>query len=245
MNQLILMQVYTNLEYGDSSIESARAYINLSKYYLNRKANYLPQAYFHAQTAREILERLKIKPNDDELTENLVAYDIYLILIKCVIHSKQVKIKSKNILSIEKLNIENDLKLLESYLGKLEHLMKTKSYEKMYMDYLFTKFDKILLFSKKFDQSIYKLIDDIFVYIEKYFTNDTVKRQIDLYLRSGSYLINYDQTIQEGLKYYRKGVDLANEQEKKQSSIAHKHQLANAILQRSIARVRTGQLTGK
>jgi hypothetical protein len=75
------MQVYITLEYGDISIENARAYLNLSKYYLNQKINFLPQAKFHALNARDILDCLNIKPNDNNLTENLLAYEIYLILI--------------------------------------------------------------------------------------------------------------------------------------------------------------------
>ncbi|CAF2905353.1 unnamed protein product [Rotaria sp. Silwood2] len=156
LNQLVLMQVYTNLEYGDNSIENARAYVNLNK---------------------------------------------------------------------------------------LKHLMKPMAYEQIHMEYLFVKFDKILFDSKEFDESIYELIDQLVIYIEKFFSNDQIKRTIDLYLRSGSYLIKYDENIQDGLKYYRKAIELANEQEKTKSSIKHKHQLANAILQRSIAKVRTDRLT--
>ncbi|CAF4797736.1 unnamed protein product, partial [Rotaria sp. Silwood2] len=121
--------------------------------------------------------------------------------------------------------------------------MKPMAYEQIHMEYLFVKFDKILFDSKEFDESIYELIDQLVIYIEKFFSNDQIKRTIDLYLRSGSYLIKYDENIQDGLKYYRKAIELANEQEKTKSSIKHKHQLANAILQRSIAKVRTDRLT--
>ncbi|CAF4136363.1 unnamed protein product [Rotaria sp. Silwood2] len=249
LNQLVLMQVYTNLEYGDNSIENARAYVNLSKFYLNRKSNFLPQAKFHALNARQILEYLNIKPNDDNILQNLLAYDIYLTLTKCSINAKQyllqreLKIKNKHILSIDKVHINHDFNLIKKYLDKLKHLMKPMAYEQIHMEYLFVKFDKILFDSKEFDESIYELIDQLVIYIEKFFSNDQIKRTIDLYLRSGSYLIKYDENIQDGLKYYRKAIELANEQEKTKSSIKHKHQLANAILQRSIAKVRTDRLT--
>ncbi|CAF3330344.1 unnamed protein product [Rotaria sp. Silwood2] len=242
LNQLVLMQVYTNLEYGDNSIENARAYVNLSKFYLNRKSNFLPQAKFHALNARQILEYLNIKPNDDNILQNLLAYDIYLTLTKCSINAKQyllqreLKIKNKHILSIDKVHINHDFNLIKKYLDKLKHLMKPMAYEQIHMEYLFVKFDKILFDSKEFDESIYELIDQLVIYIEKFFSNDQIKRTIDLYLRSGSYLIKYDENIQDGLKYYRKAIELANEQEKTKSSIKHKHQLANAILQRSIAK---------
>ncbi|CAF1259783.1 unnamed protein product [Rotaria sp. Silwood1] len=249
LNQLVLMQVYTSLEYGDNSIENARAYINLSKFYLNRKSNFLPQAKFHILNARQILEYLNIKPNDDNLIQNLLAYDIYLILIKCSINAKQylvqreTKIKNKHILSIDKVHIDHDLNLIKKYLEKLKHLMKLIDYEHKHMEYLFVKLDKILIDTKEFDESIYELIDQLIIYIEKFFSNDQIKRKIDLYLYSGSYLINYNEHIQNGLKYYRQAVELANEQEKTKSSIKHKHQLANTILQRCIAKVRTDRLT--
>ena len=54
------MQVYTSLDYGDNSIQNARAYINLSKFYLNRKSSLLPQAKFHALNALQILKHLNI-----------------------------------------------------------------------------------------------------------------------------------------------------------------------------------------
>ncbi|CAF1161053.1 unnamed protein product [Rotaria sordida] len=249
LNQLVLMQVYTNLEYGENSIENARAYINLSKYYLNQKLNFLPQAKFHALNARQIFEYLNIKPNNDNLIENLLAYDIYLILIKCSINAKQyslqreLKIKNKHILSMDKVHIDHDFNLIQKFLEKLKHLMKPIDYEQKHMEYLFVKFNKILIDSKEFDESIYELIDQIIIYIEKFFSNDQIKRKIDLYLHSGSYLINYDENIQNGLKYYRQAVELANEQEKFISSIKHKYQLANVILQRNIAKVRTNRLT--
>jgi hypothetical protein len=239
------MQVYTNLEYGDISIENAQAYLNLSKFYFNRKINFLPQAKFHALSAREILEHLNRKPNDDNLKENFLAYEIYLILIQCSLNAKQreTKTKNKHILSIDTSHINHDLKLIKKYLDKLKHLMNTIDYEKIYIEYLLIKFDTIVMNLKEFNNSIHEIIDEILNYIEKYYLNDQIKRKIDLYLRCGLYFINYTETIQDGLMYYRKAVELADEQEKMKSSNDHKHQLANAILQRSIAKVRTDHLT--
>ncbi|CAF4467519.1 unnamed protein product, partial [Adineta steineri] len=68
------MQLYTSLEYGEISIENARAYLNLSKFYFNHK-NLLPQAKTHILNARQILEHLNIKPIDDHLNQNLFAFE--------------------------------------------------------------------------------------------------------------------------------------------------------------------------
>ena len=95
---MFLCKSILSLEYGDISIENARAYLNLSKFYLNRKINFLPQANLHALNAREILEQLNIKPNDNNhLKENLLAYEIYFILIKCSLNAKQyLSTRNKN-----------------------------------------------------------------------------------------------------------------------------------------------------
>jgi len=234
------MQLYTSLEYGDISLENARAYLNLSKFYFNRKLKFLPQANLHALNAREILEHLNIKPNDNNLKENLLAYEIYFILIQCSLNAKQQEIKTKNkhILSINKTNIDNDIKLIRKYLEKLKNLITTNKYEKMYIDYLFIKFDTIVINLKEFNKTIYEIIDEIINYL-----NDEIKSKIDFYLRCGLYLINFNETIQDGLIYYRKAVELADEQEKTKPSTEHKYQLANAILQRNIAKIRTKHLT--
>jgi len=244
------MQVYTNLEYGDNSIENARAYLNLSRFYLNKRINFLPQVKLHALYARQILEELNIKPNDDDLIENLLGYDIYFILIKSSLNAKEyclqreMKTKNKHILSIDKTHIDHDIKLLEKYLEKLNNLMDKNDYDQIYMKYLFIKFDTIVIHLKEFNKSIYELIEQIIDYIEKYFFNDQIKRKIEFYLRCGLYLISFDEKIQDGLRYYRKAVELADEEEKSKSSNAHKHQLAMAILQQSIAKVRTDRLAG-
>jgi hypothetical protein len=223
------MQVYVNLEYGDISIENARAYLNLSKYYFHRKNQFLPPAKFHALHARDILERLKIQPRDDQLQENILGYEIYKILLQCSLNAKQREIKTKNkhILAIDKSHIDHDLKLMNRYLEKLKY---TNEYEKLYKEYLLIKFDVIVMNLKVFNNSIYELIEQI-------------EPTIDLYLRCGLYLMNFKETIQESLVYYRKAIELAEEEERRLSSNESKHQLANAILQRSIAKVRTDHLT--
>jgi hypothetical protein len=223
------MQVYINLQYGDTSIENARTYLNLSKYYFHRKNQFLPQAKFHALHARDILERLKIQPNDDHHQENMLAYEIYKILLQCSLNAKQREIKTKNkhILSIDKSHMDHDLKIMNRYLEKLKH---RNDYERLYKEYLMIKFDVIVINLKVFNNSIYELIDQI-------------EPTIDIYLRCGYYLMNFKETIQECLIYYRKAVELAEEEERKISSNQSKHQLANAILQRSIAKVRADRLT--
>lgn len=236
------MQVYISLEYGDISIENARAYLKLSKFYLQHKKNHLSQAKIHALNAREILECLNIKPNDKNFQENILAYEIYFILIQCSLNAKhrEMKTKNKHILSIDKTHIDHDFKLLKKYLEKLEFFMKLNEFEKIYNEYLYIYFDFILMNIKEFNNSIYDIINQI----EKTYSNHQIKEKIDLYLRSGLYLINFNhEHIQNGLMYYRKAIELAEEEEKLKPSNEHKYQLAHTILQRCIAKVRTNRLT--
>ena len=223
------MQVYVNLQYGDTSLENARAYFNLSQYYFHRKTHYLPQAKFHALHARDILERLKIQPTENQPVENLLAYEIYKILLQCSLNAQQREAKSKNkhILAIDKSHIEHDLKLMNRYLGKLKEI---DDYERLHKEYLLIKFDVIVMNTKVFNKSIYELIDQI-------------EPTVNSYVRCGSYLLNFKETIEESLVYYRKGVELAEEEERRAPSKESKHQLANAILQRSVAKVKAHRLT--
>ncbi|CAF1419941.1 unnamed protein product [Adineta steineri] len=245
LNQVVLAQIYTNLEYGDISVENARAYLNLSEFYFNRNKIFLPQAKFHALNARQILEQLKIKPSNDNLIENLLAYDIYLMLIKCSLNAKREMktTKNKHILSIDKTHINHDIKLLELYLEKLKESTNKNDYDQMNMKYLFLKYDTIVNNTKEFVKSIEIIIEQIIDYIEKYFTHDQIKRKIDLYLRCGLYFINYEDKIQDGLRYYKKAIELAEQVEKTQPSNAHKYQLAKTILERNIAKLRVDHLT--
>lgn len=223
------MQVYVNLEYGDISIENARAYLNLSKYYFQEKLRFLPQAKFHALHARDILDQLKIQPTDYHLEENLLAYEIYKLLLQCSLNAKQreSKTKNKHILSIDKSYLNHDLKVLNRYLEKMKDY---KYFNKLYREYLILKFEVIVLRSNDFNDSIFTLMEEI-------------PPSIDFNLRCGCYLINFKEQITEGLMYYRKAIELAEEELKRTSSIECQHQLANAILQRCIAKVRVERLT--
>lgn len=246
------MQVYKSLEYGENSVENAQAYVSLSKYYLNRSALYLPQAKSHALTARKILEKLAIKPNDHNLEENLLAYDIYFILLQCSLKAKKClldrnsKLKTKNISVMDTTHIEHDFSLMEKYLNKLKNLMKPNKYEKLYIEYLWIKFDKIIIDSVEFDESIYELVDEIIISIDKHKSNDQIKHKIDLYLRAGSYLMKFnDDIIQLAIQYYRKAYELANEEHRKDPSTKNKNQCANTILQFCIAKLKSDRFTGK
>ena len=223
------MQVYINLEHGDISSENARAYLNIGKYYFHRKIHFLPQAKFHALHARDILEQLNIQPTDYHSKENLLAYEIYKLLLQCSLNAKQRenKTKNKHILSIDKSHMNHDLKILNRYLDKLKEY---KDYDKLYEEYLMIKFEVIVLHPKEFNNSILTLIEQL-------------PPTIDLYIRSGCYLINFKEQMTESLLYYRKAVELAEEEAKRTPSIECQHQLANAVLQRSIAKVRTDRLT--
>ncbi|CAF3636232.1 unnamed protein product [Adineta steineri] len=245
LNSLVLMQLYTSLEYGEISIENARAYLNLSKFYFNHK-NLLPQAKTHILNARQILEHLNIKPIDDHLNQNLFAFEVYFLLIKYSLQAKQhslqrdIKIKNKHILSIETTHIDHDLELIEQYLEKLKHLMSSTDYEEKYMEYLNIKFDIIITNTKEFNYHMPELAKEI---IDKYSSLNQIKHQIDIYLRCGFYFVSFNDHIEDGFNYYKKAVELAEEIEKHEPSDVHKYQLANAIFQWAKARVRCDRLT--
>ena len=245
------MQVYASLEYGHNSLENAQACLNLSQYYFDRKTNFLSQAKFHALNARQILEELNIEPDNDDLKQNLIAYHSYLLLVKCSINAisylskREIKKKNETTLSIDTTHVDHDLDVIKKYLAKLKYLMKKENYEHIHMEYLFVKFNKIVTHAEGYDESIRELIGQIESYIERYNSDEDIKRKIDFYLRSGFYLIAYDESINDGFKCYRKAVQLAHEQKKIKPSIAHQYQLANAILQLNIAKVSKNHLTGK
>ncbi|CAF3597069.1 unnamed protein product [Rotaria sordida] len=247
LNALVLVQLYTSFEYGEISIENARTYLNLSKFYLDNR-NLLPQAKFHILKARQILEQLNIKPTDDQIIQNLLGFDIYFLLIKCSFYAKQyssqrdIKIKNKHILSIDTTHIDHDLFIVEEYLEKLKHLMNSNDYYEKNMNYLLIKFDIIINNLRQFDFKIKNLIINIIENIDKYSLNDKINHKIDIYLRSGFYLINFDDQIGEGLKNYKIAVELAEEQEKQEPSDIHKCQLANAVFQWGKARVKIDRL---
>ncbi|CAF0771764.1 unnamed protein product [Adineta ricciae] len=246
LSQLILMQVYKNLEYGDISIENARAYISLSEFYFNRKKNFLVQAKSHALSARQILEQLKIKPSDENLLTNRLAYDIYFLLLKCSFNAKRESksTRNKHILSIDKTHIDHDMQLIEKYLEKLKQLMHRDDYDQINMKYLMIKFD--IITTQNFKECYNRMEDLIYQlteYIEKFYSHEQMKRKIDLYLRSGSYFTHFQEKTSDGLRYFHKAVELAERQENLTSSVANKHQLAKAILERSIGKVRADHFT--
>ncbi|UJR22177.1 hypothetical protein I4U23_025241 [Adineta vaga] len=245
LNQLVLMQVYKSLEYGDNSIENARAYISLSEFYFNRKKSFLLQAKTHALNARQILEQLKIKSSDENLITNLLAYDIYILLLKCSFYAKRdgKLTKNKHILSIDKTHIEHDMKLIEKYLEKLKELLNINDYDQINMKYLVLKFDIITNNTKEYENKIENIIFQLAEYIHKFYFHEQIQRRMDLYLRSGSYFSNFREKISDGLRYFHKAIELAEQQEKTTPSILHKHQLAKIILERTIVKVRTDQFT--
>lgn len=234
------MQVYIKLEYGDISIENARAYLNLSRYYFQRKIHFLAQAKFHAMNAREILEQLQIQPNDKHFQENQLAYDIYFMLIQCSLNAKQreMKTNNKHILSIDKTHIEHDMKKLENYLDKLKIFLKQSVFKKIYKEYLFLKFDSISMNFKRYDPTVSQLIDEIL-------NLSSNNNQIRFYQRCGFYLIHFEESETDGLMYFRKSVELADQQERESPSIDHKYELANAILQRNRAKIQRQRLTNE
>ena len=240
------MQVYTRLEYGDISPENARAYFNLSQHYLNRKIHFLHQAKVHALNARSILEQLNIQPT----TENLLAVDIYLLLVQCSLKAKKyilqrdIKVKNKHLLSIDTTHMQHDLRRLEQYLATLQNSMKPTDYDPLNMKYLFLKLEVILSHVKDLDPSIDGTIDQLVAYIDKYYASDRHQRLIDLYVRCGSYLSAFSDKARSAFRCLDQAVDLAEEQERTESSRAHRCQLARALLERGQAKVRTRSFTG-
>jgi len=242
LDNLLLMQVYVKLEYGDISIENARAYLHLSQYYFQRKLHFLAQAKFHAMNAHQILEQLRIQPNDDHFQENQLAYDIYFMLVQCSLNAKQREMKSSNkhILSIDKTHIEHDLNKLEKYFDKLKHFLKQSQLKKLQKEFLLLKFDSISMNLRKYNPMIFQIIEQILNLF-----SDNIQFQIGFYQRCGLYLINFEESESDGLMYYRKSVELADKQQLEQPSIDNKYELANAILQRNIAKIQRERLTNE
>ena len=238
---MVLLQVYTNLEYGDLSLENARCYLKLSEHYFHQKFTYLFQAKLHALNAREILDQLNVKPSNDHPAENSLAVEIYLQLVRCSLSAKKYlarnesKPKNRYLLSMDISHIDHDLQLLEQYLQKL-----SLGNDRCRREYTFLKFEAIVPDTKKFDPSIHQ----VFSAIETYLSNEPINRQIELNIRSGAYLLNFDEKKRSALNYYERAVELAEQQEARASSQEHRHQLAHALLQRSQAKVRADRATG-
>lgn len=238
---MVLLQVYTNLEYGDLSLENARCYLRLSEHYFHQKFTYLFQAKLHALNAREILDQLNIKPSDDHPVENSLAFEIYLQLVRCSLSAKKYlsrnesQPKNRYLLATDVSHIDHDLQLVEQYLKKL-----SLDNERCQREYVFLKFEAIVLDPKKFDPSIHQVVSAM----DKSLSNEPVKRQIELNIRSGAYLLHFDEKKRSALNYYERAVELAERQEATASSQEHRHQLAHALLQRSQAKVRADRATG-
>ncbi|CAF0863926.1 unnamed protein product [Adineta ricciae] len=249
LQSLVLMQLYISLEYGEASLENARAYLNLGRFYFDQR-NLLPQAKVHILNARQILEQMNIQLTNDHLVSNLLAYEIYFLLIKYSLQAKQYlslqrdsKTKNKHILAIDTTHIDHDLNRLEEYLEKLQPLMSSSDYDEKYRAYLFIKFDAVTTNTKEFQSSIIELVKAMIEILEKYPSEDQIKQKIDIYLRSGFYFINFNHDVNEGLNYYKRAVELAEEEEQRAPSDVHKYQLGNALFQWGKARVRTERLT--
>jgi hypothetical protein len=204
----------------------------------------MSQAQSHILNAQQILEQLNIKPNDDHLIQNLLGFEVYLLLIKCSFHVKQYSFSQRDIKTKNK-SIDHELELIEEYLEKLKHLMSSKDYDEKFMDILLIKFDIIRNNFEEFNKKIFELVNEIIGMIEKYPSNDQIKRKIDIYLCCGLYFIHFDDHIQESFNSYKQAIELSEKEEKREPSDIHKYQLANANFQWGKARVRANRLTGK
>ncbi|UJR26960.1 hypothetical protein I4U23_008267 [Adineta vaga] len=248
LQALVLIQLYTSLEYGEASLENARAYLNLGKFYFEQR-NLLPQAKVHILNARQILEQMKILPKNDHLVQNLLAYEIYFLLIKYSLQARQyssqrdIKTKNKHILSIDTTHIDHDLNRIEEYLEKLQPLMSSSDYDEKYREFLLIKFDVIISNTKEFNADISEIIKSILAILDKYPSEEQIRQKIDIYLRSGFYFISFERNITEGLKYYKEAVELAEEQEQHAPCDVNKYQLGNALFQWGRARIRADKLT--
>ena len=231
--------MYTNLEYGDLSLENARAYLRLSDHYFQQKFTYLFQAKLHALNAREILDQLQIKPRNGHETENRLAFDTYLQLLRCTLSAKkylvhrQGKANNRFLLSMDISHIDHDLHLAEQYSTKLSSQSER--------DFVFLKFEAIVLKTEKFHPSIHQVTDAV----ERYLAKESLAQQIELNIRCGAYLLNFDEKKRSALNYYERAVELAEGQEARASSAEHRSQLAHALLQRSQAKVRADRATGR
>lgn len=246
-------------------MENARTYLNLSKFYFNHKSNFkfkqekiiyvffcsidlLAQAKTHILNAREILQQLNIEPNPNHLTQNLLGFEVYLFSIKCSIRANEYlsprDMKTKTKPANKKKLIDDDLVILEEYVENFKHLMSTNDYEEKYIELLAIKFEIIINNFEEFQHHIFEIVNELIGLIEKYPADDHIKRIIDIYLRCGSYLVHFDDNIQEGLDYYKKAVELSEKEEEHNPSDIHKYQLANANFQWGKARVRANRLSG-
>ena len=151
--------------------------------------------------------------------------------------------KNKHILAIDTTHIDHDRSLIEAYLEKIQDMMSSVDYDQQYMAYLEVKFDVFVDNVKEWRRDIDELIDALVSTMTKYPADDHIERRIQIYLRAAFYLLNFPDGVQASFGYYRKAVELAEDEEKVEPSDRHKEQLANALFLWGKARVRTDRLT--
>ena len=140
--------------------------------------------------------------------------------------------------------MEDDLRIIEEYLENLKALMSIEDHEKKQMEVLTVQFEMVVTDFEEFDGKIFDILQAMLAIIDKYPANDSVTRTIDLYLRYGTYLIQFDDHTHEGFNYFKKAVELAEKEDERDPSDMHRRQLANASFQWGKARVRANRLSG-
>lgn len=153
--------------------------------------------------------------------------------------------KNKHLLSISLKHIQHDLQYVEQYLNALKNLLPAHDYDRHRFQYLQLKFEMILLDSKDFSASIDPLVDELQLFIDRFHPEQADERKIELFIRSGSYLLNLDKKKRLALNFYDHAAQLAENQHEKHPSEKHRFQLAQALLQQSQAKVRTDRANAR
>ena len=178
-----------------------------------------------------------------------MAFEVYLLSIKCSFHSQEIPsqrtMKTKTKATNKKKSMDDDFRSIEVYMENLKPLMSVEDYDQKQMEFLTIQFDMIVANFEEFDGKIVDILQGILGIIDKYPSDDPIAKKIDLYLRYGTYLVQFDDHIQEGFNYFKKAVELAENEEERDPSDKHKRQLANASFQWGKARVRANRLTGR
>lgn len=186
--------------------------------------------------------------NENHLIEYLVAFEVHLLSLKCLLQAKenfsQRAIKAKAKPSVTKKSIDDDIRAADECLENFKALLSTKDYEEKQMALLVLKFEMIVTTVEEFDSKLFEILGEMLPIIDKSPSDDQATRKIKIYLRCGSYLVYFDDHAQEGFNYYKRAVELSEKEEERDPSDAHKHQLANASFQWGKARVRANRLTG-
>jgi hypothetical protein len=240
LHQVILLQVYNYLEFGEFSVQNALCYVLLSEAYFQRKTPFVYQAHEQAQRARDIIDRL---PSKDDLETNRVGFNTYLMLLKCALKAKKYlqqrdnRAKNKYLQKIDLTQMSNDLEQLKFYLDKLRDLRKDDDVQRFEHEYLAVQFEVIVHDPKGFDPSIYSLV-------EQFTSSKTSKEKIEIFHRAGSYVLQFEQKRRSALHYFDQALQLAEEQEKGDPSESNRHLLAQAVFQRAQAKVKADRWTG-